>query len=397
MIKILSPQPNQVQQRTNNNTATVTVKGTTDSNNPVTITFTPRKNGVAKTVTVQPIANNFTATVEVVGGWYNLTATTATESDTIRFGVGEVIMIIGHSFSEKYGAKFAKYEEIIMPNSLYRQMENPDLYKQSGFLPMVEYKKENLLSFENDGQIEASFNDGIWGNLGNILVETYQVPVLFLNAGFGGTNLEIWYDVMYQIPFQHGFADYSKGMPYIKCKNMLQFIVPKTGLRTMLCLHGDNDNQNISQANIEKWYKGIISTIRKDAGIPDLSFVIALSISQKIPNWDQVINGALAIMNPNDDIYKGAEIYKYDESLRLPNGDIHLNDAGNLQAAKDFAQVIATKEFLLGTNPFSPGRNLSTITDKSTLTSTSNSNNIYKVLTWVFGFLFLVSLAKKSK
>lgn len=350
MIQILTPTNKQPFQRNNNNLATIEVTGKTDNTGILKITANPNKGGTFLQVETQIVQGTFAQKITLQAGYYYLETEANSEKKGVFCAIGEVFMIIGHSFTEDYGTIAADDERIIMPDSLFHPMWEKSPYQNSGFISMKDFSLSNVKTFEHEYQVLSTIKQGIWAKLGNELIKKFDVPVCFLNAGFGGSNLEHWYKAMYGIPFEHPFIQYSKGMPYSKAKNILNTIVPKTGIRAVICIHGDNDNNHPDKALIADYYQKIISKFRTDSGIPNLPFVLSLSATN-LPAWQGLIDGALLALKTIPYTTQGAEIYKFDNALR--NDDkLHLNPLGETETARQLSEIIGTKEFLIKNPPF---------------------------------------------
>jgi hypothetical protein len=103
-----------------------------------------------------------------------------------------------------------------------------------------------------------------------------MIVLLHLLMGFGGSTLQQWELSAKNQPFVGTFVDSSRRIPIIKFLNVLKYIVPQTGIKAVLSIHGDNDVDLTNSADgIAQHYRVIIDTARKESGISNLQFILA--------------------------------------------------------------------------------------------------------------------------
>jgi hypothetical protein len=344
MLNIQYPKNKQVHQRDNNGIAKVPFQIQADTE--VTITIKDLKGNIVKSVKKSPANNLVKGYLLLSSGMYNADIQTQTGSkQTVLFGVGVVLATFGHSFTGAFATSFADDDRIIMPDQLFYPMYDESLYKDTGYISMKDASKETLKNYENNEEVEITINEGIWGRFASKLVKRFDCPVMLLNAGFGGSNLQVAYNVMNGIPFEHPFINYSKGMPVIKLVNFLKFVVPRTGIQACIIIHGDNDKPTPDKNLIAKWYKDILEKFR--IIVPNLNFVLCPSVTgwQEDPKFFGIIEGTLQTIAEEKNVIKGADIYQYDDTYRKPDR-LHLSARGEERAAEELAEIIGTKAFL---------------------------------------------------
>lgn len=343
MIQIISPIEKQVLQRDNTGKASLVISGTNtvSSSLKVIITEVGKSNNVVETLVntasnIQGGLYSFSLPVELSGGWFELTVKDSTSNDTktVRFGIGEVIICTGHSFAEGIGSSFVTEERAIIQSNINGAEVNP-----TDFTDTPVYKSIKDYAFTDDSYSKTR---GIWGQMAENIVNALNVPCLIYHSSWGGTNLQVW-ALASNGGNATGYAGYNpandgKGYPYAKLKNIVQKLVPKTGARTVMVLHGNND-VTFSQNQIESAYSDLIENTRKDANLPTLPFMLALS------TWhhDQethITNAALNTIKNVPNCYLGADIDTIGQEGRISTTDWHLNQAGDKQAAKLWADAL---------------------------------------------------------
>ncbi len=274
MISIDHPVTNEVIQRANNNVGYVLVEGTCDAGvTSIAVELTPKEefpNQGEKTgrFILYPSAGKFSNKIPVKGGWYELVATayTGTVDGSVAkvspVGVGEVFVLFGHSVvdGDPTGYVGATDKRVVSPS----HFDSNDAKVAFEFGPLNDYA--------NRGPFNK--NPTAWGFLGDMLVSRLGVPVCFYGAGFGGSNIEQNWKAINDIPFNHGFINYEKRMPYEPLKRSLEDFCQKTGVRAILTQHGINDAGRDEQTFYDQ-FKSVIEHTRSiyDANLP---FVLVL-------------------------------------------------------------------------------------------------------------------------
>lgn len=390
MLVLTSPTNNQPFQRNQQNYAKVTFVGS--SNETLSIVATPIKSGKSTVLDyVQPDSNNnFRGTLKLEAGDYNIVVSNQKDSISLKINVGEIFGIIGHSFSEGYGFGYVQDERVICPDSFLHPMVDISLYQNCGFVPMKSLSLETIKHYENVESVNYSKTRGVWGKLGDLLVQKYNCPVAFLHAGFGGTTIEQLALSAEFKSFDHSFADWTKRMPIIKFMNILKYIVPRTGLRGVLSIHGDNDKANPFADKIAGWYKTIFEVSRKESGFSNLHFTLGVSVSG-LPETQGIIDGTIRATQENKNVILGPEIYKYPVEYRMSKDDLHLSPTGDTKAAQDFASILGTESYLLNTIPVVVAEDEQVINVTSNLAPTIQNTLTFKYSKYVFlGLVFLV-------
>ncbi|MEO8351884.1 MAG: sialate O-acetylesterase, partial [Chthoniobacteraceae bacterium] len=213
-------------------------------------------------------------------GWYSLEVRArnnenSAEATVSRVGVGEVFVVVGHSVAHGGqinlpGAEDDRVNTIALPAG---DMESQRQYKFTGdprFLP-------EAVGSHFDSNVQpapAGIGTYFWAAFAEQVAKSQNVPVLILNAAFGGTSLEHWAKSARGEPFDHPFVKSSIGMPYIRLEHALKKYVSITGLRAILADQGQNDWPEKDTEKIFANYRAWIEQARKDANFPNLAVVI---------------------------------------------------------------------------------------------------------------------------
>lgn len=339
MLEIISPIQKQVFQRDKKGQSSLLVSGRFVGGVVEAVTVKIVKVSTKETVVSVPAQNvnslmeggaDWSVSVSLNSGYYDLTASTKTDSKTVRFGVGLVFACTGHSFAEGIGSAYVSDERAIIQSNI--EGAGVDLVK---FAAKPEYSSIFDYSFTDSNK-----TSGFWGILAEKLVKEFDCPVLLYHASWGGTSLKSW-SIAANGGNATGYAGYNsdndgKGYPCAKLKNIVQKLVPKTGIHSVLIIHGNNDT-NDTQANIEQYYKDVISATRRDANIPTLPYSIALSTWHPEAETN-VTNAQLNVIRDVPNCFLGADINKIGLDGRVP--DLHLNTSGNQQAADLWAKAL---------------------------------------------------------
>lgn len=275
-------------------------------------------------------------------GWYTLevrargnagSATAMVE----RVGVGEVFVVLGHSVAHGGSINLPETEDdrvntIALPAG---DMESQRRYKLTGdmrFLPAA-------VGRHFDTQVQpapAGHGTYFWAAFAEHVARKQNVPVLLLNAAFGGTSLEHWAKSARGEPFEHPFVISSIRMPYVRLEHALTKYCAVTGLRAILADQGQNDWPERDEDKIVANYKVWIEQARKDAGFPNLAEVVN---RQSPPDgFGQIRRVQERIIKEHHHCFPGAD---YDTLAREDTVDrVHLSESGARKAARLWADAL---------------------------------------------------------
>jgi uncharacterized repeat protein (TIGR01451 family) len=395
-------------QRNNSNQATVQVAGSfTTVLDRVEVQVINRVTSTTvtswTTVQANPANGQFSGSLTLAGGWYQLNFrgirnNVVVGTDVIdRVGVGEVFAILGHSNAQGSSCT-ADQNGCYYPScnacptldgatddrvSCVRLNENNSANFVSPAFSQYENTADNrylpgVTAFEKldtyVGESPFARFAWYWGKLGDQLVQQLGVPVLFYNAGFGGSNMEHVYKSAYDIPFSHGWIRYDLRMPYVNIRNIMNLYVPTTGLRAVLFQHGINDRSNLTP-DIKTHFLGVIDKMRIEFSLSNLAFIVAKDSYADGPfnnvriAQDSVIHrGERAIPKFRDNIYKGPDldevgrnnpVYSAEDNwnnytLRWRPDGIHYSPSGQQQVANRWTTVLTQQSLLDSISPVLP-------------------------------------------
>ncbi|MHA8061506.1 hypothetical protein PQG22_09545 [Aquirufa beregesia] len=252
------------------------------------------------------------------GGYYpeiKLIQDTKTVSDTLLsqspFKVGEIFAVIGHSLAEGQPP-----------------YELTDYDKE--WCEIVKYSENNVVAF--------------WGRLADKLKNRYQVPIRIYSTGIGGSTSEQWGKSALGLAFSSTLFDWQKRYPYSFFENRILSEVPKSGLRAVLVIHGEND-ATTSMDNIIKYTGVYMDYTREILQSKNLSFMLARSNRGLNKTEDLHVQEAQNIMLktlPN--VIEGANLQSVVGAGFRWDGT-HFNFAGLEEAARKWDVVFDPKLF----------------------------------------------------
>lgn len=395
-------------QRSNTNQATIQMAGsftaTLDRVDVQVINRVTSATTVAwTTVQSNPTNGQFAGSLTLVGGWYQLNFRAIRNSAVVgtdvieRVGVGEVYAILGHSNAQGSSCtadlngctyptcnacptldgatddrvscvRLNLNNSATFDNPAFSQYENT---ADNRYLPGVTaFEKLDTYVGESPFARFAWY----WGKLGDQLVQQLGVPVLFYNAGFGGSNMEHVYKSAYDIPFQHGWIRYDLRMPYANVRNIMNLYVPSTGLRAILLQHGINDRGNQTPA-IKTHFLGVIDKVRSEFALPNLAYIVAKDSyadgafdNVRVAQDSVIHRGERANPKFVDNIFKGPDLdevtrnnpaYSAEDNwnnytLRWRPDGIHYSPLGQQQVANRWTTILTQQSLLDSISPVLP-------------------------------------------
>jgi xylan 1,4-beta-xylosidase len=292
--------------------------------------------------------------LKAVTGWYALEVRARSEArndvaTVQRVGVGEVFVVVGHSVAHGGqinlpGAEDDRVNTIALPSG---EVDAQRHYKFSGdpkYLP--EPVGRHFGSEVQPGP--AGNGTYFWAAFAEHVAMEQNVPVLLLNAAFGGTSLEHWAKSARGEQFTHPFVKSSVRMPYIRLEHALQRYCMVTGLRAILADQGQNDWPEKDENKIVTNYEAWIEQARKDSGFPNLAVVVN---RQSPPDGGgQVRRVQDRVIKEYPHCYPGPD---YDTLGKEDTVDrVHLSEAGEKKAARFWADAV-NANFLRSVEPMS--------------------------------------------
>ena len=277
-----------------------------------------------------------------VAGWYSLEVRALSEAHSAsaivqRVGVGEVFVVVGHSVAHGGsinlpGAKDDRVNTIALSAGDQETQRRYKFTGDPGFLPEVVGRQ-----FGSDIQpAPAGHGTYFWAAFAEHVAAAQNVPVLLLNAAFGGTSLEHWAKSARGERFEHPFVNSSVRMPYIRLEHALTKYCAVTGLRAILADQGQNDWPEKDEDKIIANYKEWIERARLDVITPNLAVVVN---RQSPPDgFGQIRRVQDRIIQELPHCFPGPD---YDTLEQEDTVDrVHLSAAGAQKAARLWAKAL---------------------------------------------------------
>jgi hypothetical protein len=352
------PKKNQVFQRQNNNQGWIYIKGSCTNLNidSVRISAVVVQGGASKTKNVSVDAQGlFEGALLLNGGDYNIEISEffsngGLKSNPVkkiisRVGVGEVLLIWGHSFMEGDNISQAAND----PRS--RTVKNA--FPTNPYFPNLSVLPFNFEKINTD---LGPFNSTSWifGALADTLVNRLNVPVLIYSSAFGGSRVIQNKQNINNEPFDEPwFANFEENdFPFRAVQAATQQYVPKTGLRGVLVHHGINDASFTSQ--LQSNYEFVINRIRNyEANHATLAFFLAFehagfpSVNDPIQN---IVNNDPYIF-PGVDLRDPATIGPWRDTGYGCNGCGHFVGTSGLNKYLELWKDVIPNSFFSTTTP----------------------------------------------
>ncbi|GAB4043139.1 hypothetical protein [Spirosoma litoris] len=279
-LTLSAPYLNCVYQRSDNK-ALIPVIGNAPGANEVTATFEVKQVGEVQTlayalpiVTTIPVNadGSFAESISIPGGWYKLTVVSGNDQVIIDgVGVGEVFIAFGHSFIQ--GGHDHDHQLPANDERVITLLDD---------LSTRNYAFGKLTS--KVGPFHGAPDS--WGQLGDLLVDRLNVPVLIYGCGYGGSNLKMNLDVINGVSprtsFPPGVSDPSSRQPFEPLEDVLTNYVPKTGVRAILVEHGYND-RGTSRETFTQELKQFFGYVRQHWQMESLPVVIVQEQLTAVP------------------------------------------------------------------------------------------------------------------
>ena len=340
--QVAFPVSRAVFQRNTANNASVPITGTYSI--PVTrieARMVARTNGQGFTTDFQTIVDNpqggvFNAQLTVQGGWYDLIVRFMRGSDEVarqtveRVGVGEVFVVVGQSNAQgvRGNTEPAQDDRVNAVNYQYQPSQYP------GDAP---YPVFSQLS-GNNRIAPRGFSSWCWGNLGDLLAQRLNVPILFFNAAFEGTSVRNWAEssLGQQTLSDYIPAFYEKGQPYGSLQIALTNYISLVGMRAILWHQGETDN---AFSTTRSQYSDRLNTLIKQSRIrsgKQIPWVVSrASYDDALKSNPNIIGAQNDIIAGGNNVFAGpnTELIQIPRTRPPYNDAIHFDNDGLRQLA----------------------------------------------------------------
>lgn len=323
-------------------------------------------------IAVAPQGSLYGGSLTSTGGWYELrvrairnNATLGNEVLAGRVGIGEVFVIAGQSNAcgdtelnnrGNYGLG-AAYEQVSTIEFNHAFSTIPGNYSTvDEGLPCPAF------TFFSQTVRPSPFGNSAWywGAVGDRLVEQWQVPVAFFQAGWSGSSSYDWAnssDNLYA-PNQGVFVVMGEGMPFANLRIAINHYATQFGLRAVLWHQGEMDNYiNTPQATYKNNLQHAIEQSRSQTGRSTLAWMVAVASRIGEDLDGSVIAAQQEVIGSVPGVYAGPytdPIANTPTTAGVRESDnVHFTGNGHNLAAQAWADRLAGA-FLASTTPVMP-------------------------------------------
>ncbi len=195
-----------------------------------------------------------------------------------------------------------------------------------------------------------------WGILGDRLAQRLNVPILFLNAGFGGTSASNWLESSQGVQAYNGYSSlpFPFGQPYANLRIALNVYGNMLGVRSVLWHQGEADNSgNTGASQYANALRETINRSRQDCGKNVVWVVARASYDNDRRANPAVIAGQDMTIATTGNVYAGPNT----DGIDIPrNGsytaedNVHFTNDGLNQVADAWSASL-TDSFFAGSTP----------------------------------------------
>ncbi len=307
---------------------------------------------------------------DIRGGWYNLEVRGMNNDQQVgytlveRVGVGEVFVVAGQSNGQgtDWLLRTAPTAGDDRVNYVTAGSDKQDL-ADPGY---PEFRQLNQDNINNQPFISPrGFGSWCWGMLGDRLVQRFGVPVLFMNAAWGGTSIGNWRETAaggtaYSV-YVSGQA-YPQGQPYANLRTALQFYTNLLGVRAVLWHQGEADTYvGTGTDEYVRSLRYIIDKSRQDAG-KSIAWVVSRVSYEKdggIPGGKmrpEIINAQNQIIAQGGNVFAGPST----DNIQVPRSrapyfdETHFDANGLVEVANAWSASL-DDNFWNNSQPQAPG------------------------------------------
>lgn len=294
-----------------------------------------------QTVQINPANNLFLGFVTGAGGWYVLTVRTiVNNAETARatvqpVGIGEVFITAGQSNSRGLGSgdndlgtATDRVNAIDSINHSYPP--GAQALVSSGDPSPVPVYQSLTAGRRIFPMAESSWG---WGELGDYVVNRYNVPVAFYVAGWDASTVENWINSANGIPTCNRYycvENWPNLQPYTNLKNVLTYYASMAGVRAVLWHQGEAEFGDAGSGSIPNYRNRLTALIQKsrqDFGGRNLPWVVARASFDGGTTRPDLINIQQQVIDtPGLNVFQGP----YNDTLINRNAgssDVHFRNA----------------------------------------------------------------------
>lgn len=308
--------------------------------------------------------------VQLDTGWYQLEVSTyrvdnsVTETNTLKFGVGEVIFSAGQSNIQ--GIELGTAGPPVLPGSPYDGLSviNQNCFCKKTF-PFPVFEKMERGANDTQKKIGPTGNQNLWcyevvGR--NVSDSNGGIPVAIFNTASTGTTVGNWSDsandpnVTTHSPWTQNCnttvpswgSEGPEGHPYITLKTALNFYGGMFGARVIVWHQGESDNHvNTPGATYQSQLQNVIARSRQHFN-GGLGWAISRASFFGTTTNGQLISAQENAKNNTANTIWGAY---YSDQLTIENGRREANSHFNQNGLKAIGEQIALGYDELNTTP----------------------------------------------
>ena len=252
------------------------------------------------------------------GGWYILTVRAIRNGAIVAqatvqpVGIGEVFMLAGQSNARGFGigdndlgASSDRVNSIDTINHYY-PADFPALVSSGDPMPYPTYTA--LTAAKRVYPMgESSWG---WGELGDYLVNRFNVPVTFYNAGWDAATVDNWSDPAKGVPACNLFycvANWPNLQPYTNLRQLMSYYGATGGFRAVLWHQGESENVRPSTIPLyAARLDSLIRKVRQDFDNRSMPWMVArVSFTGQVTNADVIAQQRQVIDTPNFNVFEG--------------------------------------------------------------------------------------------
>ncbi len=283
-----------------------------------------------------PANGYYSGSIEWSAGWYRLDVRGKAGGSVVgtatvnKVGIGEVFLIAGQSNGQGFhgnGAQSSNDERVI-------HADYDGIFGPNQPFPYASFSRLHADDIISPRGKSAWF----WGKLGDALANRLNMPVLFYNTAWEGSGVQAWKESINgkgwsvyvpDIPFE------PDGMPYGNLRHTMLGYVAITGVRAILWVQGEADNDVGTSRN--SYYSSLETVINhtRNEFRRNLSWVVSrTSYTARAGFGTQIIGAQNDIINNIPNVFPGPEM----DQIQVPRYDgYHLSGDGLIQAANAWA------------------------------------------------------------
>jgi hypothetical protein len=341
-LNIEFPKSRAVFQRANDNTGSIKLFGICSKDaNLIEGRLVPVIEGQGTLTDWQSIDSDikdgtYSGQINGTGGWYNVEVRAMKNgvfkslAVVNKIGIGEVFIVAGQSNAQGLlmfqpnGSKDDRVNAYSYYNATSIE-ENPPI---SEFLHI-----DKELNIGPHGQSAWA-----WGELGDFLANKWNVPILFFNTAYEGTDISNWELSSKGLPVIHAGpkTELTENTPYSFLRIILQNHASVYGLRSILWIQGENDF-NTARVDYKNSLSFLISKVNQDTG-KNINWVLAKTSLVFNTKHEQILLAQNDVISEYSNVYSGP----FTDNIQVPRTDgVHFSYSGITELASSFNTTLS--------------------------------------------------------